>query len=205
MKLIVECQYFTPVILHQISTKSSHVVFDAYDRYQKMSFRNRMVVMGGNGPILLSVPLVDGRDQRRPMKEVRIANDKPWQSQHWKTLMSCYNRSPWFQFYEHELASLYGKKFEWLIDWNLACWEWSVAKTGSQVITELTTEWQEKYDPAEWLDLRNRILPQTIDQAFPEPVRYRQVFEERTGFVPNCSVLDLIFCEGKNARSLLMK
>lgn len=205
MKLIVDCQYFAPVILWQISTKCTHVVFDKYDRYQKMSFRNRSVIPGSSGPILLSVPLVDGRDQRRPMKEVRIANKMPWQSQHFKTLKSCYNRSPWFQYFEHELAVLYEKKFEWLLDWNLACFQWAEAKLGSHFNMELTSGYQEEYDPAEWLDLRNKVLPQTINQEFPEPVKYTQVFEDRLGFVPNCSILDLIFCEGKNASRLLSK
>lgn len=205
MKLVIDSHYFTPVILCRISTEFTHVVFDAYDRYQKMSFRNRTVVMGGNGPILLSVPLIDGREQKRPMKEVRIANDRDWQTQHFKTLQSCYNRSPWFQFFEHELANLYDKKFEWLLDWNLACWEWAVAKTGAGFTTELTSSYQENYDPATWLDLRNKMVPQTINQQFPDPVRYTQVFEDRLGFVPHCSVLDFIFCEGKNASRLLKK
>lgn len=205
MKLLVDCQYFAPVTLWGISTKCTHVIFDGYDRYQKMSFRNRSVIIGSNGPILLSVPLVDGRDQRRPMKEVRIANNMPWQSQHFKTLKSCYNRSPWFQFFEHELEALYEKKFEWLLDWNLACFHWAAAKLGTHFSTELTSGYQENYDPGEYIDLRNKILPQTINQEFPDPVKYTQVFEDRLGFLPNCSILDLIFCEGKNARQLLSK
>lgn len=164
-----------------------------------------MVVMGSSGPILLSVPLIDGREQRRPMKDVRISNDQPWQSQQFKTLKSCYNRSPWFQFFEHELAALYDKKFEWLLDWNLACWQWAAAKLGGDFTMELTQDYRENYDPADWLDLRNKVMPQSINHEFPEPLRYTQVFEDRLGFVPHCSVLDLIFCEGKNARSLLLK
>lgn len=203
MKLVIDCHYFTPVTLAGISTDFTHIVFDAYDRYQKVSFRNRTEVLGGNGPILLSVPLVDGREQKRPMKEVRIANDRDWQSQHFKTLRSCYNRSPWFQFYEPGLASLYEKKFEWLLDWNLATWEWAASKTAGNFTTELTSSYQEFYDPAEWLDLRNKVTPHTIGQLFPDPIRYSQVFQERHGFKPHCSVLDLIFCEGKNAARLL--
>lgn len=205
MNLIVDCQYFAPVILWKISTEYKHIVFDQYDRYQKMSFRNRTVVLGANGPILLSVPLVEGREQRRPMKEVRIANDRSWQSQHLKTLKSCYNRSPWFQFFEHELVTLYGNKFEWLIDWNLACWQWAAAKIAGDFTMELTSQYLENYAQPEWLDLRNKVLPQTINEVFPVPVKYTQVFEERLGFVPNCSALDLIFCEGKNARQVLLK
>ncbi len=78
-------------------------------------------------------------------------------------------------------------------------------KNWREFTTELSSQYLENYEPSDWLDLRSKVLPQTINQVFPEPVRYTQVFEDRLGFVPNCSVLDLIFCEGKNAGQLLLK
>jgi hypothetical protein len=203
MKVIVESQYFAPVTLYKTVSKFLNVEFDVYEGYQKMSFRNRCMVMGAGGSVTLSIPLEEGRGQRRLMKEVRIANRYPWQSQHWKTIMSCYNRSPWFEFYRDELAVLFQKPVNFLVDWNLACWDWSIRKLGMEVFTGTTTAYQAEYDLTECLDFRNKLLPKSIMQNFPGPVPYRQVFEERTGFVPHCSILDLLFCEGKNARSIL--
>ncbi|WEK34903.1 MAG: WbqC family protein [Candidatus Pseudobacter hemicellulosilyticus] len=180
-----------------------NVRFDIYDRYQKMSFRNRCLVVGAQGPVNLSVPLVEGRDQRRPMKEVRIANDRNWQVQHWRTLTACYNRSPWFEFYRDELEGLFLKKWDFLVDWNLACWDWVNRKMGLPMTASVTDHYQTYYEETEWVDLRNKLLPKSILSDFPEPVRYPQVFEDRVGFVPHCSILDLLFCEGKNARHIL--
>lgn len=205
MKLIVETQYFAPSTLYKKVNKISHVEFDIYETYQKMSFRNRSIIMGAAGPVTLSIPLEEGRGQRRLMKDVRIANRYPWQSQHWKTIMSCYNRSPWFEFYRDELEVLFQKQEDFLVDWNLTCWEWSIKKLGMDIFTDTSKHYQAEYDLTKWLDFRNEILPKSIMQNFPEPVVYRQVFEERTGFIPHCSILDLLFCEGKNARLILSK
>lgn len=203
MDLLVESQYLPPVILFKISINFSHVKFDIYDNWRKMSFRNRCVVAGANGPINLSVPLQEGREQRKPMKEVMIDNRKPWQSQHWKTITSCYNRSPWFDFFCGELEEIYRQPYRYLIDWNRACFEWVSAKTGLSLTTGFTENYQSPEAVSGVLDLRNRMLPKSIREEFPDPVRYRQVFEERTGFVPHLSILDLLFCEGKNARRIL--
>lgn len=203
--VIIEIQYFAPCIFYKKVNKISHVEFDLYENWQKMSFRNRCIIMGAAGPVTLSIPLEEGRSQRRLTRDVRIANSYPWQSQHWKTIMSCYNRSPWFEFYRDELESLFKMEVNFLVDWNLACWNWAIKKLGMQVSTGTTSQYQAKGEVTKCLDLRNKILPKSIMQEFPDPVVYRQVFEERTGFVPHCSILDLLFCEGKNARMILAK
>lgn len=201
--LVVEIQYFAPVTLYKKVNKILHVEFEQYETYQKMSFRNRCIVMGADGPVSLSIPLEEGRGQRRLTKDVRIANRYPWQSQHWKTIMSCYNRSPWFEFYRDELEHLFRTPVDFLVDWNWACWEWATKKLGMAVVAGKTSEYKVAYDMTKCLDLRNKLLPKSIMRDFPEAVVYRQVFEDRTGFVPHCSILDLLFCEGKNARALL--
>lgn len=161
-----------------------------------MSFRNRCVLAGGAGPVNLSIPLVEGRNQKRPAKEVRIDNKTDWQGQHWKTITSCYNRSPWFEFYKHELEILYGRPADWLVDWDRKCWDWVVGKLGVEI---QVWDWED----GDFLDWRNKLLPKTISKTFPEPIRYRQVFEDRTGFLPHLSILDLLFCEGPQSVEIL--
>lgn len=205
MNLIIEIQYFPSVILYKKINNISNVEFDVYENYQKLSFRNRCIIMGANGPVTLSIPLEEGRGQRRPTREVRIANRYPWQSQHWKTIVSCYNRSPWFEFYRDDLEILYQKPVNFLVDWNLACWDWAAKKLGMAISTSLSEVYKPEVDVTKCLDFRSKILPKSIMHDFPEQVIYAQVFEDRTGFVPNCSILDLLFCEGKNARTILEK
>ena len=203
MNLLVESQYFPPSILFKISINISNVKFDIYESFRKMSFRNRCMVAGANGPILLSVPLQEGREQRKAMREVLIDNKKNWQAQHWKTITSCYNRSPWFDFFCDELADIYRQPFRFLVDWNRTCFDWTATKMGLPVTTGFTENDQPRGEALGYQDWRNRLVPRSIEKDFPEAIRYRQVFEDRTGFIPHLSVLDLLFCEGKNARRIL--
>lgn len=200
MKFLSEIQYFPSVIFYKNSYRCSNIIFDQYEAYQKMSFRNRCIIAGANGAIHLSVPLENGRNQKKMMKDVRISDAGKWQHDHWKSIVSCYNKSPWFEFYKDELHPLYEKRFEFLIDWDLTCFEWSIQKLGLPVELSLT----EKLTllPADdVLDFRNQILPKNY-KDFPA-IPYHQVFDSRIGFIPNLSILDLLFCEGKRAGEML--
>lgn len=171
------------------------------EHYQKVSFRNRCYIAGPNGMILLSVPLVKGKNQRTVMKDVRISNQEPWQSLHWKTLTSAYRRSPWFEYFEPELEELYEKPFEYLLDWNLACFDFANRALGIAPVVELTDRFEKDYSAdTTIIDMRDTLQP---GQPVENPLEYTQVFGERTGFLPNLSILDLLFCEGKRGLDLL--
>jgi hypothetical protein len=196
-------------MLFKNSNKFSNIVFEQYEYYQKMSFRNRCRIVGAEGVIDLSIPLQKGRDQKTLMKDVRISDLHPWQARHWKTIVSCYSRSPWFEFYRDDLEGLYRKPFTFLMDWNWACLEWTLGTLKLPVTVSLSEEYRKEYGEAGWVDWRGRILPKNgtgeelIEGVGQAPLKYRQVFEERVGFIPNLSILDLIFCEGKRSAEML--
>lgn len=194
MYLIADLQYFSPVIFYYTLSDVKHCVFDQYEHFQKMSFRNRCTLLGGNGPINLSIPVDGGRNQRTVMKDVRILNKENWQDRHWKTITSCYNKSPWLAHYADDLTALYQKRFEFLLDWNLECFRWAADKLAITTPWSLSENYIDEYDKTEYVDWRSKLLPATINQNFPEMPRYPQVFEDRFGFVPNLSVLDWLFC-----------
>src|ERR1700742_4560771 len=126
MNLIIDLQYFPSIILFKNLNNISNIVFEQYENYQKMSFRSRCRIAGADGPLDLSIPLVGGRDQKTLMKDVRIADGQPWQAQHWKTILSCYSRSPWFEFYRDSLEGLYQTPIQSLVEWNLSCFKWTL-------------------------------------------------------------------------------
>jgi hypothetical protein len=229
MNLIIDIQYFPSIILYKNLYKFSNIIFDQYETYQKMGFRNRCQIAGAHGVVDLSVPLVKGRGQKTLVRDVRISDRLPWAAQHWKTIVSCYSRSPWFDHYRDELEGLYGRRFEYLLDWDMACFDWSVRVLGLGIQVGLTERWVREYSSEGDVDWRGKLRPKDREAgdgperglggvkasvqggsvgvdgegAASGPVRYRQVFEERTGFIPNLSILDLLFCEGKNAIAYL--
>src|SRR5690606_5930050 len=106
-KMIASSIPFAPVSWWVWAVQHRDVVIDLAEHYQKMSYRNRYYLAGPEGKILMSIPLQSGRNQRKPVKEVAISNDTPWQSQHWKTIVSLYRRSPFFEYYEHLIEPLF--------------------------------------------------------------------------------------------------
>ncbi|HET6254803.1 MAG TPA: WbqC family protein [Puia sp.] len=225
MNLVIDIQYFPSIILYKNLYKFSNIIFDQYEAYQKMGFRNRCQIAGAQGVVNLSLPLVKGRGQKTLVRDIRISDRQPWAAQHWKTIVSCYSRAPWFDHYRDDLEGLYRRRFDYLLDWDLACFEWSVRVLGLTIPVRLTEEWVRDYSPPEAVDWRGRLRPKDREvgdeegeqggkmggdggnpteggdpgNRATELVRYRQVFEERTGFIPNLSILDLLFCEGKRA------
>lgn len=194
-------------INYYISLEQYHtLIFEQYEHYFKGSYSNRYYVAGPNGRLLLSVPLLHSRRERTPLRDLKICNRDGWQVLHWKTLISAYRRSPWFEFYEQELQVMYDHKYEYLLDWNLKAFELVSKWLGKRWEIRLTDSYEMPVDRRNIIDERHRFLPpKGGGDAGPSLLYYPQVFEDRNGFLPGLSILDLLFCEGKNAGNLLTK
>ena len=198
--IVFELQYFPPVSFFSTLYGETYFYLDIYEIYRKMSFRNRCLIAGAQGRISLSVPLREGRNQQLPMNQVRISDTEKWQSRHFKSIRSAYNKSPFFDFYQDEFAAIYQRPFELLMDWNLCCLEWVREKLAWRTGIRFTDS-AIPYQNDGVTDLRNTVLPKNFMEW--KPVKYQQVFEERTGFFPNLSILDLLFNCGPRSYELL--
>lgn len=170
------------------------------DHFQKKTGRNRCRLLSSYGVIQLSIPLVKGKHQQMPYRDVRIALDTPWQRTHWRTIRSCYGRSPFFEHYADTLATLYENKEVFLWDWNIKLFEWLLQQLHLPEIYSLSEEWITNPGPAV-LDLRGMAMPDA--KGMFKEVTYPQVFTDRHGFTDQLSVLDLLFCAGPQARMIL--
>jgi len=192
--LIVESQYLPPLSSIKILLHHTHIGFPVYEKFRKMSFQNRCMIPTANGVTTLSVPLAGGRDNARPLGEVRIDHSQRWQMRHWRTITSAYNRSPFFEFYEPSLRQLFETRFELLHDWNKALIDWLAKQMGIRLEME-DRAIQGEY-PATGSVLPRNYQDPAIIADLPE---YQQVFMDRLGFIPNMSCLDLLCCTGKKS------
>lgn len=177
--------------------QADRLLFEVHEHYTKMSDRNRYRIAGANNSILLTVPLLHGREQRTPITDVRIANDGRWQVQHWRSLFSAYNRSPYFYHYAPELEALLHKEYDLLIDLNRAAYGWVARQMNMQVNVEETTGFVLTYPEGSHDMRKERKVPVVTGKE------YMQVFAERIGFVAGLSILDLLFAEGPGAGAWL--
>jgi hypothetical protein len=204
MILLTDLQCFIPITSYVGLVKYNKLKIEQYEHFRKGSYSNRYYIAGPNGRILLSIPLLHSGRERTAFKDLKICNLDRWQLLHWRTLTSAYRRSPWFEFYEDDLHVMYDRKFEYLMDWNLAAFELVNGWLGWSWEITYTEEYQKVYTDPKIMDARHLVWPQKDTAALSEDTfRYHQVFEDRTGFLPGLSILDLVFCEGKRAVSLL--
>lgn len=200
MKIIIEYQYLAPVCLFSILYKNSNIVFERCEHFQKRSFRNRCLIAGADGPISLSIPVIEGRGQKKRVTEVLIDYRTNWQMQHWKAIQTSYRRSPWFSHYGPSLEELFFQHVDLLVEWNERLFAWTILQLKMKISMEATEEYEKEYTD-EYIDLRSRLLPKNYaDFLVP---KYPQVFEDRTGFLNNLSVLDILFNLGPAAATHL--
>lgn len=185
-------QYVSKLLLHP------KVLIEQKENYSKGSYRNRCHLASSMGLLRLSLPLAGGKNQQQPIREVKLKYDEPWQNQHWTAIKSAYGKSPFFEHYEHRFLPIFQKKYEYLWDWN-----WDLLNVILEILSltrkiELTEDF-EKNPPVNILDFRNKISPKEnkrFDDLHFKQTKYVQVFEAENGFIPNLSILDLIFCAG---------
>jgi hypothetical protein len=187
----MDCEYFPCWEWFNCFQKADNVLIEQYEHFVRTSYRNRAYVAGPNGVIALSVPLAGGRNQRTIMKDLKVCNDEDWQSLHWKTLASCYRRSVYFEYYENDLRPFFEKRYEYLMEVNIASLEMIMKLLQIKKEYQLTNQYETKVD----LDYRNTFLPKGRSNS--EQPTYIQTFSDRNGFEPNLSMLDYLFCCGK--------
>lgn len=174
---------------------NGQVILDVQEHFVKQSYRNRAEIHGANGKLSLIIPL-EKRNQRTPMKDVKIAYEQDWQKHHWKSLQSAYRSSPYFEFYEHYFKPFYTKdnRYTYLLDFNIDIMHAVFKVLNIEVEYTKSLEYKEVVG----VDYRKLISPKIKNDVMLS-TPYNQVFEDRNGFIPNLSVFDLIFNEGPNA------
>jgi hypothetical protein len=194
---ITDLQYFGTIQFIQSLMIEKSIHFDNLHAYSKMSFKNRTIIATAQGALTLSIPIIGGRDQKLPFKDIKIDYQIAWQKQHFKALVSNYKRSPYFEYYEAELELALNDNAVYLVDYLIQINEWVKNQLKANwVIVEITTPIVSRNFDS-W-------MPKNYDQV-PHPILYQQVFEDKTGFLPNLSILDLLFCcGGRQASALLM-
>ena len=204
LRILLSTAYFPPVQYVTKALAGKVLVIEKHEHYSKQSYRNRCNISGANGTQLLSVPVKKSHQQKNSVCEVLIDYDTPWQKTHWRAIESAYGKSPFFLYYKDDLEPFFNKEFTHLFDFNNRIFDCVKQLIGLN--TEILFTDNYVADPDDSEDLREIIHPKVAINTDPYfiPVPYYQVFATKHGFLPNLSILDLIFNEGPQALPILM-
>lgn len=190
--------YFAPITQYAAILKSDNVVFEVQDNYQKQTYRNRCYIYGANGKQLLNIPVKHLKSNtKKATRDTLVENDFNWQGQHFKSLKSAYRSSPFFEFFEHDLAKIFNTKYKYLLDVNIDTHLFITDALEISSKFSKTSEYEVSIDN----DYRS-LANSKVVHPFEIP-KYIQVFDDKFGFLENLSILDLLFMEGGNSYATL--
>lgn len=197
---LVHPTYFPSIAQMVAISQAEKVIFEVSGNYQKQSYRTRAYIAHSNGKLLLNVP-IKHTGERQKSKDIIVENEFPWQSQHWKSLETAYRTSPFFEFYEDELYPLFNQKVSGLLDHNLQIFDTICELIELEPSVSYTEEYSKQPENVKNLRYLAKAKKEKPFQLAP----YYQVFESNHGFLPNLSILDLLFNEGPNTLNYLQQ
>ena len=201
MKALLSSTYFGPIQWYQKLNRYDECLIERHESFIKQTYRNRMLIPTTNGPLALTIPT--NHDISLSMKDIRISDHANWRHVHWNALLSAYGESPFFEYYQDDIRPFYEKKYEFLFDFNMETTEKMIELLDIRPkisITEAYIQSKELKEEDEIKDFRDTIRPKKpLPDAEFAPKRYYQVYGQKHGFLPNMSILDLLFNEGNEA------
>ena len=199
---IITVGYCAPIIQYAVIYQTEQLHIEAKGNFQKQSYRTRMKIATSTGDLVLIVPILHRKDktERQQYYDVKIENKFHWQRDHWRSLKIAYQTSPYFEYYEDEFEHLYHTTYDSLIDFNNAC-HVVIMECLQLEITPILTE--EFFKNPEQLDYRHLVQAKK-EPDYPLPA-YHQLFNENHGYLPNLTILDLLFNLGPSAQDYLAK
>jgi hypothetical protein len=176
------------------------ITFDVNERFIKQTYRNRYRILGANGVITLTVP-VDKNANKTPLNQVLISNIDPWQANHWKSLVSAYQSSPFFEYYDYLFEPLFQKQYTLLIDFLIDMHAAICACLEIHLPIEVNTP-EIPFEAGDTRHFYQAKNPNFDHISCPE---YQQVFSYNAPFQAHLSVLDVLFNLGPESLAYLQQ
>jgi WbqC-like protein family len=196
--ICISLAYLGPIAYYNAIQKADTLLLEHCEYYEKQSYRNRCNIAGPNGVLSLSIPVKKTSGDKILTRDLRISEHGDWQMQHWKSIESAYNSTPFFEYYKDDLVGFYHKKWDFLWDFNLEIQSTILELLELKPSIKLTSYYQVELKD-NYLDLRQSFHPKRAKQQQSNRPYY-QVFEQRYGFQPNLSIIDLLFNMGNESQ-----
>lgn len=203
--ILLSTAYFPPVQYLSKFLAHQTIWLETAENFAKQTYRNRAVILAANGPESLIVPVEKGRSQKQQIKDIRISYDTNWQHIHWQAIVSAYQSSPFFEVLQDDFRPFFEKPHDFLFDFNQQILETVLAILELNPAIQQTPDFEEI--PNNCLNYREAIHPKAqkaLPDPFFKPKTYTQVFDDKFGFTPNLSCLDLLFNCGSESYAILL-
>lgn len=136
-----------------------------------------------SGTLTLTIPTQKLYIPHPTIADIRISNHGDWRHKHCHALESTYYNSPYFEYYYDQFRAIYYADQQFLYELN------------EQLIT-LVTQLLHLDDNSLLAALNSMEQPESSGQNTECNSEYYQVFSHKHAFIPNLSIVDLLFNQG---------
>lgn len=202
-------------------------VFVVYDnvQYDKNGWRNRNSIKTAQGPQWLTVPV---HSKGKPLiREIKIDNSKDWSQGHLRALELNYCKAPYFRKYFSPIKRILTEKWQLLIDLDMALIKFLAGELGLKKEMIFSSQLAVKndrvgrlvdickkcgadtfYEPAGGKTYlaseQGRFEGEGIKLVF-QNFRCPEYSQQFGKFIPDLSVVDLLFNEGEKSLNYIIK
>ncbi|MFY8021505.1 MAG: WbqC family protein [Bacteroidia bacterium] len=205
MKPVFTLHYLPCIAWFQYALSFETICIEAFENYQKQSYRSRCKILSANGIQVLNIPVKQISGEKTFISKIQIDEEIDWRKQHWQSLVSAYGKSAYFLHYKDTFEAYYKKGSTNLFEFNLGLINLVSKLLKLPLNIEFTSEYHKDLG-LEW-DYRNKFIAKNKnpENELLNHKKYWQVFEEKFGFIANLSILDLLFNLGPDAKGVLLK
>ncbi len=200
--VVVSVSTFPPALWFAYLLNTTEFRVEACENFQKQSFRNRYELYTANGAKALVVPIIHDKSKEKNIRNIQIDNKQNWNKIHLRTLVSAYRNAPFFEYYFDYFERFFNERHTLLFDFNLSIINTCAELLKADTEISLTDSFVAEYS-LDTIDVRYKLHPKK-DLTVNINDEYRQVFSERHGFMPNLSIIDVVFNLGPDSREYLM-
>ena len=193
-RITLPISYLGPIKYYSLLLNNDKYIIESYENYVKQTIRNRCNILSANGLLKLTIPKERSQSYKQIIKDIKICYKQPWQNNHWNSIKSSYNSSPFFEFFEEELKSLLFRKEKYLFDFNINLHKFILKELELKSSFKISSKYMENNLD---LDYRNDDFKLNYQN------KYDQVFDSKFNFISNLSIIDLLFNLGPQARFYL--
>ena len=202
--ILLSTAYLPPIeyIIQCLNHKA--ISIELLETFTKQTYRNRCHIATANGLLSLTIPVKKTNGNHTLTRDIVLETNNRWNIIHWRAIHSAYSHSPYFLYYSDAFEAIYKNPPQTLIEFNNALLNVIFKLLKVEVDIKYTNE----FLPINNLtsDLRNLIHPKQTSDYIGKPVHFKpyiQTFDNKYAFIPNLSIIDLLFNEGTSSLDYL--
>ncbi len=193
--MLIELHFLPSLEYMALLLKHENITFETAETFQRQTYRNRCYIRAANQIDRLSIP-VQAQTKHHRITEVQIDYSERWHISQWRSVCTAYRKAPYFEYFSPYFEPIWLSETPLLFDLNLKFLQTVFKLLGISKNIHFTETFEKTVVKDDYRNFFECGKNKIVDHE-----SYTQLFGQ--GFEANLSILDLLFCEGKNARNYL--